>query len=420
MQFSTKVVTIERLRASCAVVPVVHGHPFTDAAARLDAALEGRLSAMLGRGDLEDKAGSSLMLHLDGNLPRVLLVSVGKDTEVSEKAFSEACAATWRELARSAADEVVSLLHHVPVSGRTLEWRLAAQVSTGRTAAYRFEQMKSKRSSKPPRPQQVVFAIERAQATAANAAVARAVALANGQDLTRTLGNLPPNICTPTYLANEARKLGRELSLKVEVLERKQIEALKMGAFLAVGRLGGDDLDQALEAAESGRRLLPEIDQHLMMGRLEGLGGQQERSVSGQRVARRDMGDEVLIGEGPQQLVEAGELDRILAPDHRAPAAAVDLAQQPATVVQLVRRVEVEIDPGHPSARAIRKRVSSGTGRPLAPFWAPDFQAVPAMSRCAQSYFLVKRARKQAAVTAPASRPPTLATSANRDFNEAW
>jgi leucyl aminopeptidase len=236
MQFSTKVVSVERLRASCAVVPVIHGHPFIDAAARLDAALQGRLSAMLGRGDLEDKAGSTLMLHLDGNLPRVLLVSVGKEAEVSEKAFSEACAATWRELARSAADDVVSLLHHAPVTGRPLEWRLAAQVTSGRTAAYRFEQMKSKRAGKPPRPQQVVFAIERAQAAAATTAIARAVALANGQDLTRTLGNLPPNICTPTYLANEARKLGREMGLKVEVLDRKQIEALRMGAFLAVAQ----------------------------------------------------------------------------------------------------------------------------------------------------------------------------------------
>ncbi len=236
MQFSTKVVNVERLRAGCAIVPVIHGHPLADEAARLDAALQGRLSAMLGRGDLDDKAGSTLMLHRDGSLPRVLLVRVGKDTEVAEKSFSEACAATWRELARSAADDVVSMLHQVPVAGRTLAWRLETQIASGRDAAYRFEQMKSKRSGKPARPHSVVLAVERGQATSASAAVARAVALANGQDLTRTLGNLPPNICTPTYLAQQARALGREMGLKVEVLERKQIEALKMGSFLAVAQ----------------------------------------------------------------------------------------------------------------------------------------------------------------------------------------
>ncbi|MFY9347832.1 MAG: leucyl aminopeptidase, partial [Orrella sp.] len=53
----------------------------------------------------------------------------------------------------------------------------------------------------------------------------------------RTLGNLPSNICTPTYLGNQARTLGRQFkSLKVSVLEKKQIEALGMGSFLAVSQ----------------------------------------------------------------------------------------------------------------------------------------------------------------------------------------
>jgi leucyl aminopeptidase len=53
-------------------------------------------------------------------------------------------------------------------------------------------------------------------------------------DLAKDLGNLPPNICNPTYLSTSAKKLGKDLGLKVEVFGRKEIEALKMGAFLAV------------------------------------------------------------------------------------------------------------------------------------------------------------------------------------------
>jgi len=236
MQFSTKVVVPDKLRADCAIVPVILGHPLADVAARLDTLCDGRLSALIERGDLEEKAGSCVMLHLEGHLPRVLLVSLGKDAEASEKAFTAACSAVWRELARSAAATVVSFLHHVPVEGRTADWRLATQVTTGRAAAYRFDQMKSKREDKPARPHQVVLAVERSQASAAGIAVSRAVALANGQDLARTLGNLPPNICTPAYLATEARRVGREFKLKVDILERRQIEALKMEAFLAVAQ----------------------------------------------------------------------------------------------------------------------------------------------------------------------------------------
>jgi leucyl aminopeptidase len=58
--------------------------------------------------------------------------------------------------------------------------------------------------------------------------------MANGLDLSKTLGNLPPNICTPTYLANTAKQLAKEYKLNVEVLDRKQLEALKMGSFLSV------------------------------------------------------------------------------------------------------------------------------------------------------------------------------------------
>ncbi|MCC7207155.1 MAG: leucyl aminopeptidase, partial [Anaerolineae bacterium] len=61
-------------------------------------------------------------------------------------------------------------------------------------------------------------------------------ALADAARLTRDLSNLPPNICTPEYLAETAQKLADESGLRVEVLHRTQIEALKMGALLAVSR----------------------------------------------------------------------------------------------------------------------------------------------------------------------------------------
>ena len=55
-------------------------------------------------------------------------------------------------------------------------------------------------------------------------------------EVTKRLGNLPPNICTPTYLGEQARKIARQWKLGVEVLETKQLEALKMGSFLAVAK----------------------------------------------------------------------------------------------------------------------------------------------------------------------------------------
>jgi leucyl aminopeptidase len=65
-------------------------------------------------------------------------------------------------------------------------------------------------------------------------ALAEAHATADGADLARRLGNLPSNICTPSYLAEEAKKLAREFKLQVDVLEKRDMERLGMGAFLAV------------------------------------------------------------------------------------------------------------------------------------------------------------------------------------------
>jgi leucyl aminopeptidase len=55
-------------------------------------------------------------------------------------------------------------------------------------------------------------------------------------NLAKDLGNLPPNICTPTYLGRAAQGLSKKTGLKVEVLGRKQIEALGMGSFLSVAQ----------------------------------------------------------------------------------------------------------------------------------------------------------------------------------------
>jgi leucyl aminopeptidase len=61
-------------------------------------------------------------------------------------------------------------------------------------------------------------------------------AIAEGMNLTKDLGNLPPNICTPTYLANQAKNIAKDFKMKSTILGQKQIEKLKMGSFLSVAK----------------------------------------------------------------------------------------------------------------------------------------------------------------------------------------
>ncbi len=82
--------------------------------------------------------------------------------------------------------------------------------------------------------------VAKADQKAADAGLAVGAAIADGVELARELANRPGNHCTPTLLAAEARKMSRAQGLKVEVLDRKQIEALGMGSFLAVAQ-GSDE-----------------------------------------------------------------------------------------------------------------------------------------------------------------------------------
>jgi len=222
------------MRAGCALVPVLAGKELTAGGKEIDAVHGGRLAKMLRSGDLPAKAGATLLVQLDGHLPRVLLVAMGDAREATEKAFTDAVRGGLKAAGQLAADEAMSLLHEAPVAGRDTDWKLRAQVLIGREIAYRFETLKTKRDPQPVRPKRVVLPV--ASATAATAAVAEATAIANGVDMAKDLGNLPGNHCTPTYLADTAKKMARELGLKAEVLDARQMQALKMGALLSVAR----------------------------------------------------------------------------------------------------------------------------------------------------------------------------------------
>jgi leucyl aminopeptidase len=103
-------------------------------------------------------------------------------------------------------------------------------------AVYRFDQMKSEKSEvRRPLRKLTLSVPQRSDLTAGEAAAARGLAIARGMDLARDLGNLPSNFCTPSYLAERALAMAQEFpDLKVTVLERKDMEALGMGALLSV------------------------------------------------------------------------------------------------------------------------------------------------------------------------------------------
>ncbi|NMG44402.1 leucyl aminopeptidase [Aromatoleum toluvorans] len=239
MEFTIKTGAPEKLKTGCLVVGTFAEGKLSDAAAALDKASKGKLAALVARGDLDEKAGALLALH---DLPgcaaeRVIVVSLGKQDEFTDRAWRDVIAAVARVLAATPAHDAAVCLADVEVPGRDVEWALQQLARVLADATYRYDATKSKKKDDKPRgARKVVLATGNKISATMEAAVKRGQAIAEGMALAKELGNLPGNLCTPTHLAETAVELGKQFKLKVEVLEREDMEKLGMGSLLSVAR----------------------------------------------------------------------------------------------------------------------------------------------------------------------------------------
>jgi leucyl aminopeptidase len=223
-------------KSDCIVIGIFESQTLSGAALEIDTATKGLLTRIIKAGDMDGKNGSTLFLHEVSGIgsSRVLLVGLGKQDAFTQKAYGDAVRAAWRAILGTKIVHVTFTLAQAPIKERTSDWAVRAAILALRELTYKFTQMKSKPDITARALKRTVFTVDPADDKLAKVAAKQGAALANGMDLTRDLGNLPGNVCTPTYLANAAKKLAKDWKLKVEVLGQKQMEALKMGSFLSV------------------------------------------------------------------------------------------------------------------------------------------------------------------------------------------
>jgi leucyl aminopeptidase len=233
VEFSIKPLSPETAKTGCVVVGVHQAGELTPAARRIDERSKGELKKALR--DISGRTGSTLLLRaLPGvAAERVLLVGLG-DKTLTEPAYRDAVRAAANVLKDLGTKDAALFLVDAKIGARHLAWNVRHAVLGVRDAFYRFDQLKTQKKNSAPTLAHVVLPLS--PKAELRAALDEAAATAEGCALARTLGNLPPNICTPSYLAAEAGKLAREFKLELEVLERKDMEKLGMGALLSVAR----------------------------------------------------------------------------------------------------------------------------------------------------------------------------------------
>ena len=239
MEFSTKCTAPGLSKTGCAVVGVFEARKLSASAAALDRATKGYLTNVLKSGDMEGRADTVLLLHSVPNVAcqRVLLVGLGAEKSFDEKAYRKALGNALRALKATGASDAELHLTSLAAGKSDSAWRISQAATLAIESAYRFEQMKSKRESPPATLKRLVLAY--AQTTDrkhAERGLSQGLALGHGMSLAKDLGNLPGNVCTPEYLAQTARELGKRYKMKVKVLERAEMQKLGMGSLLSVAR----------------------------------------------------------------------------------------------------------------------------------------------------------------------------------------
>mgnify|MGYP002621031097 CR=1 FL=1 len=224
-------------KTDCLVIGVYEGKKLTASGKLIDKASKGQISAILKQGDLTGKLGETLLLHhIDGNqAKRVLLVGCGKAGSITETQYKNIIRATSTVLNASRIKDICLLLGELDVNNRSASWLIQTGSETLTHAQYRYTKTLSEKVP-PASLKKVTWHVDKRTAKSAGKATRAGQATANGMAVARELGNLPGNICTPTYLGNQAKKLGKEFGFKVNVLGQKQIEDLKMGSFLSVSK----------------------------------------------------------------------------------------------------------------------------------------------------------------------------------------
>ena len=221
------------------VLGIHEDRALTPAALRIDEKSGGAIRRLIESGDATGKTGSTTVLFGIAGVaaPRIVLVGLGEQKKLDAAAFHRAAGESARALKALPIDRAVSYLSEVDVPGRDAAWKLRTAALAADAQTYRYTAtFKPKEKSKTPQIESIAFA-GIAPDRAADRALAEAQAIANGVRFARELGNLPPNICNPAYIAAEAKKIAdAHAGVTLEVLERDAMQKLGMGSLLGVSQ----------------------------------------------------------------------------------------------------------------------------------------------------------------------------------------
>jgi len=240
MEFTPIIDAKVRNATGCAVLGVYEDGELGTAAVQIDRRLGGLIGKLRSGGDFAAKLGDALLLPAPVGVAatRVLLIGLGARSAFMRKQYRKAMQAAVQALAKTGTTDAVVYLALEEVPDLDLQYRARCVAEVFCAQSYKIPDLKTGVKPKKRGLTRVAVAVPDARsAKAAGDGLRIGAAVGSGLALARDLGNLPPNICTPTYLGTRAQKLAKDFpSIKTKVMDGGAIKALKMGSFLAVSQ----------------------------------------------------------------------------------------------------------------------------------------------------------------------------------------
>lgn len=238
MKYFTTTSKASRRAADCVIVGIYERGKLGNGAADIDAASKGALKRYIKSRDVSGKLGHcSVLTDVAGvRAPRVVVVGLGKSSALGASQYRRAILASLQSIARTKSQQVLNCLTLENVIDADAYYLARYTAQAVGDTLYRFTEMKSGRKAAGMPLKQVGLAIaKRGDAAKSMRGAEHGVAIASGMALAKDLGNLPPNICTPSYLARAAQRLAREnKNLQTRVLNEVEMKRLGMHSLLSV------------------------------------------------------------------------------------------------------------------------------------------------------------------------------------------
>ena len=238
MDYSIETLALDKLQTDCLIIGVYENQQMSPSAIAIDELNQGLITQLIKRGDVTGKNAETLLINYlpNSSVDRIILVGLGEKEKLTAKLFRKALSSAITAVKALKIKSASCSLVDIEIKGDDSSWKARQIVEIFNDAVYQFTETKSI-NEPATKLEKIAIIVPEDAKTQAEKGLIQGIAIAKGINLTKFLADLPGNICTPSYLAEQAVSIASDSkNMTVEILEESDMEALGMGSFLSVSR----------------------------------------------------------------------------------------------------------------------------------------------------------------------------------------